>query len=505
MDIIRIVQGSITEVESDALVVNLFEGVESPGGATGAVDRALNGAISELIKTGEITGKLYRTTLLHTYGRIAPRRVLIVGLGKSTDFDYATAMKVTGTAIRLLREKGIRKVTSIVHGAGIGNLDPANAARAVAEGAIIGHYRGNFYKTSDDRPGVVKELVMVEQDTSKIQAMERGLREGFILGTATNDARAMSDEPSNHMTPTLLAERARDVAREAGLGFEVLESEQMRQLGMGGLMGVAQGSAEPPKMVVMKYHAGDNRPTLGLVGKGLTFDTGGISIKPHEGMQNMKYDMSGGAAVIGAMKAVSCLKPNINVLGVVPATENMPSGTAYKPGDVIKCSNGKTVEIISTDAEGRMILADALVYAVKQGASCLVDVATLTGSCAIALGNNVTGIMGNEVDFTRTVTKAANLAGEKVWELPLPPEYKDQLKSDIADMKNCGTRYGGALTAGLFLKEFADDLPWVHMDIAGTSDSDSDEPYRSRGATGVGVRTMALLAVSLAESDSQEA
>jgi leucyl aminopeptidase len=498
---IRVVQGSITEVESDALIVNLFEGVTSPGGGTGAVDRALGGIITDLIASGEISGKLNKTALIHTQGKIAPKRVLVVGLGKSEDFDYIAAGKVSGTAARFLREKGARKVTTIVHGAGIGGLDPKDSARAVVEGAIIGLYDGDLYKTSnEDKLSETEEFVIVERDSAKIAEFEAGAREGQVLASAANEVRDLANEPANRMTPIILAERAQEMAAKAGLEIEVLDQDRMAELGMGGLLGVAQGSTQPPRLIFMRYGGKEGGPTLALVGKGLTFDSGGISIKPSEGMQDMKYDMSGGAAVIGAMKAIAELKPAINVIGVVPASENMPGGSAYKPGDVIRFYNGKTTEVITTDAEGRMILADAITYAIKQGATHLVDIATLTGSCVVALGHDITGVMGNNREFTGRLMNAARLTGEKCWELPLPPEYKEQLKSEIADFKNIGTRWGGALTGGLFLKEFVEDLPWVHLDIAGTADSDAEEPYRAKGATGVGTRMLAMLGILMSNT-----
>jgi leucyl aminopeptidase len=496
---IRVMQGSITEVESDALVVNLFEGVTVPGGATGAVDRALGGKITELIQAGEITGKANKTALIHTFGKIAPKRILVVGLGKSEDFDYIASAKAAGSAAKFLRDKGVRTITSIVHGAGIGGFEPLDAARATVEGTIIALYRGGLYKTSDEDETEVESFTIVEMDPEKIPEFEAGALEGRVLADATNDARTLTNEPSNIMTPTALADHARQVAEEYNLDIVILDREQMEALGMGGLLSVAQGSAQPPKLICLSYKAEGERPTLGLIGKGITFDSGGISIKPSEGMMDMKCDMAGGASVIHAMRAIADLKPNINVIGVVPAAENMPSGSAFRPGDVIKCYSGKTVEIVTTDAEGRMIVADAITFAIEKGANYLVDIATLTGSCVVALGQNVTGIMGNDEWLMDNVTDAAMLAGEQVWELPMPCEYMEQLKSEIADVKNCGTRWGGALTGGLFLKEFAQDLPWVHMDIAGTSDSDKDEPYRAKGATGVGVRTLALLAMRLGE------
>lgn len=501
---VRVFCGSITGVDSDALIVNLFEGVGSPGGATGAVDAALGGAISELIASGEISGKLAEVALLHTFGRIAPRRVLVVGLGKRTSFDQAAVRKVSGVAARALRKKGVRSVTSIVHGAGIGGLSPLDAARSVVEGTLLALYQGDLYKTSDENPGGIETFTIVELDEDKVEAFETGARQGQILAGATNEARVLADEPANKMTPVLLAMRAREVAERFGLGYEELDEKRMADLGMNALLSVAKGSEQPPRLIVLRHEAGTDRPTVAFVGKGLTFDSGGISIKPHEGLHMMKYDMCGGASVIGAMSAVAQLKPNINVLGLVPASENMPSGTAYRPGDVVETMDGKTVEIITTDAEGRMILADAITYALRQGVNYLVDVATLTGACAVALGPGYTGVMTNNPGLLTVLKDAAQLAGERVWELPLPGEYMENLRSSIADFKNVGPRYGGAIYGGLFIKEFVGDIPWVHMDIAGTAYSSRDEGsisdgYMASGATGVGVRTLAMLAARLAE------
>jgi leucyl aminopeptidase len=289
------------------------------------------------------------------------------------------------------------------------------------------------------------------------------------------------------------------MADRFGIQCETHDENWMRDHGMGGLLAVAAGSVQPPRLIVMRYKSEGATRTLGLVGKGLTFDSGGISIKPSDGMHDMKFDMSGGAAVIQAMRAIAELKPRINVIGVVPASENLPSGSAYKPGDIIRTMAGKTVEIITTDAEGRMILSDAMSYARELGVDMMVDVATLTGACVVALGHDYSGIMGNDARLLSAVQEAATAAGEKVWELPLPPEYMDQLKSEYADFKNCGERWGGALTGGLFLKQFACDTPWVHMDIAGPADTSKETSYRSAGATGVAVRTLAMLAMRLAE------
>ena len=501
---VRVVQGSITEVESDALIVNLFEGVTSPGGATDAVDQALGGMITEIINNKEIIGKLMETALLHTQGKIMSKRVLVVGLGKSEEFDLSAARKASGAAIRFLRGIGARTVTSIVHGAGIGGFNPKDAARATVEGTILGLYQSDIYKKKEDDRGEVGFFTIVERDAGKIPDIEAGIREGQILADATNDARTLGNEPSNIMTPTVLAERAREAADRFGLEYEMLNADRMGQLGMEALLCVARGSAQPPTFSVLRYRAGKNKPTVAFIGKGITFDSGGISIKPSEGMQMMKFDMTGGAAVIQAMRAVAELKPKINVIGLIPATENMVDGKSYRPGDVIKCSNGKTVEITTTDAEGRMILCDAITYAVKQGVNYIVDVATLTGGCVVALGYDITGIMGNNRDLIEKLQEAAKLSGERVWELPLPSDYKDMLKSSIADFTNAGGRYGSAIQGGLFLQEFVEDIPWIHMDIAGTAYTGKGEgpagveKYMASGATGVAVRTLAMLAVRLA-------
>ena len=502
---LRIIRGSITEIESDALIVNLFEGVTIPGGATGAVDGALHGLISESIARKEISGKLMETAFLHTNGKIGPKRVLVIGLGKSEDFDLRAVRNVSGAAIRFLREKGARSVTTIVHGAGIGALGMKEAARAVVEGTIIGLYRSDLYKKQEEPRNEIETFTIVEQNENKMVDLSAGAREGRILAEATNDARTLSNEPSNRMTPTILAERALKVAEEFGLGIEVLDEKKIAELKMGGLLSVAQGSIEPPRFIILRYHAGKDKKTLALVGKGITFDSGGISLKPGEGMQHMKYDKSGAAAVIHAMRAISELKPDINVIGLVPATENMPGGSAYKPADVITCMSGKTVEVLNTDAEGRMILCDGLTYAVQEGADYIIDIATLTGACVVALGNDYTGIMGNNRELIDRLKESADISGERMWELPLPKEYKELLKSNFADLANIGNRWGGAIQGGIFLQEFVEDVPWIHMDIAGTADTcfsggpASSDKYMSPGATGVGVRTMTTLAMMLAK------
>ena len=501
---LRVVVGDITKIEVDALIVNLFEGVSQPGGATAAVDKALDGAITQLIDAGEIKGKLGELALIHTLGKIPARRVLIAGLGRKAQFDLDKVRRIVAEACRLLRTKGARRVATIAHGTGVGGIEPAASAQAIAEGAILGLYTFRKHVTKEPETGEIEELLIVERDEGKLLQLERGCRVGKVVAEATNFARDMINEPANFMTPSEMAEVATRVAAQYNLECTVLEREQMQELGMGALLGVAQGSHQAPKFIVLEYEGdSSSERTLGLVGKGITFDSGGISIKPSEGMADMKGDMAGGATVIATLRALAELKPMINVTGLIPATENLPGGAALKPGDILKAMNGKTIEIVSTDAEGRLILADALSYARKRGLSLLVDVATLTGACRIALGTICTGAFTNNQELLNKFIKAAEAAGECVWQMPMFEEYKEGNKSDVADIKNSGGRNGGAITAAQFLSEFVEDTPWVHLDVAGTSMSDKDKGYLVKGATGVGVRTLVNLALVLAEEQTR--
>ena len=497
---VKVVSGDITKLSLGAIIVNLFEGVKSPGGATGAVDRALGGVIAQLIAEGEIKGKLNEITLIHSLGKIEPARVVVAGLGKEKDLDLRRIRGVAAEACRFLRKAGVERVGTIAHGAGTGGIDSEKAVQAVAEGTILGLYTFRKHQTKESEQGEIKEMLIVEQDESKLPQMERGCAKGIVLAEATNLARDMANEPANYMTPTDMAEVARKVAQDYGLECQVMERDEMEQLSMGALLGVAQGSRQPPKFIILSYK-GDKRSksALGFVGKGLTFDSGGISIKPSEGMGEMKGDMAGGATVIAAMRALGQLRPKINVTGVIPAAENLPSSTALKPGDILRAMNGKSIEIVSTDAEGRLILADALSYARKLELSPVIDVATLTGACRVALGDFCSGAFGNNEELIVKVIKAGEEAGECMWQMPMYEEYKELNKSDVADIKNVGKRWGGAISAAQFLAEFAEDTPWVHLDIAGTSESDKDKAFLVKGATGVGVRTLVNLALALAQ------
>ena len=501
---IKVIAGDIAGIEADAILLNHFEDMKSPDGETAAVDRALGGAVSQLIKQGEIKGKLNEITMLHSFGKLPAARVVVVGLGKQSDLSVNKVRGAVAETCRWLRSREISTIATVPQGANINKIGPGDAAQAIAEGALLGTYTFRKHMTKkEDKPGEIKQLSIVGASQLKSQ-LEKGADKGRIISEATNLARDMVNEPANYMTPTDMAETAARLARERGLEITVLDLEQMKKLGMGGMLGVSRGSRQPPKFMILNYKGGTAKePDIALVGKGITFDSGGISIKPSEKLEEMKGDMAGGAAVIAAMAAISQLKPKINVMALIPATENLPDGNALKPGDVLTAMNGKTMEIISTDAEGRLVLADALSYAKKHGAKKMVDAATLTGACRIALGDICTGAFGNNQELIDRVIAAGNEAGELVWQMPMFDEYGEQNKSDVADVKNVGGRLAGAITAAKFLAEFVDDTPWVHLDIAGTSLTDKERGYQIKGATGVPVRTLVNLVVSLAQKPSK--
>ena len=488
---IKVVVGDIAGIEADAIVVNLFEGVERPGGATGAVDEALDGAIAKLIEQGEIKGKLDEVHVIHSLGKVPARVVAVVGLGKQSEFTLDKIRGVAAEFCRSLRKLNCRRIATIVHGGGVDGIEPGVACQAMVEGGLLGLYSFRKHITKEPDYGDVEELLIVERDAAKLQALEEGCRTGRVTAEATVLARDLVNEPANHMTPSDMAKVAEKLAKAHGLGLTVLDREQMEKEGMGAILGVARGSRQPPKLIVLSYK-GDKTvsETLGFVGKGITFDSGGISIKPSDGMAEMKGDMAGAAAVLSALSAIAQLKLRVNVTAVTPATENLPGGNATKPGDILKAVNGKTIEVVNTDAEGRLILADALGYAVKQGLSPLVDVATLSGACHVALGRLCSGVFSNDQELADRLIKAGAEAGERLWQMPMYEEYKEQNKSEVADIKNTGGRWGGAITAAQFLVEFVGDTPWVHIDIAGTSDNDKERGYLVKGATGVGVRTL---------------
>ncbi len=471
----------IVDFDTDALIVPVFEGKKDT--RFGAAD---------LIESGEITGKSLDLVLLHHVPGVAAKRILLAGAGTVEKFDTAEMRKLTGAAIRYLKPKSVKRVALALES---GYANPEYACAAV-EGAILGDYETDRYKTAaDDKKSVESFTVVLESDGN---GLGEGSERGRIVAEAQNFTRDLVNEPGNRLTPAKVAEAARTMAAEFGLDCEVLDRPQMEQLGMGALLGVAQGSDEPPALVIVRYKPAQSKggAHLGLVGKGVTFDTGGISIKPADGMEKMKYDMAGGAAMLGAMRALAQLKPPIPVSAFIPCVENMPGSRAQRPGDIVTTMSGKTVEVINTDAEGRLILADAITYARKQGCTHLVDAATLTGAIVIALGHYNVGLFANEEALRDRVLTAAKCEGERMWPMPLEEEYKEYLKSPFADLPNVGGRWGGAITAAMFLKEFAGDTPWVHLDIAGTAWLDDGKPFLAKGPSGVAVRTLVRLAMT---------
>jgi leucyl aminopeptidase len=486
---IKTAAGEITGLRAGAIIVSHYEKKRRPEGAAAAIDRALDGAITRLIKQGDIKGKLNEMTLLHSLGRLPAGRVLVVGLGKKAELTPNRVRGAVAEACRYLRGKNVTSAVTAVLGAGVNRIGTGAAVQAVTEGALLGLYSFRRHISREQNSfGEIKELRIAGRGrTALVRAIERGR----IAAEAANRARDMVNEPSNFMTPSDMAEAARSLAGEFGLGIEVFERDRMEELGMGGLLGVSRGSQQPPKFIVLSYKGNDSDTIdLALVGKGITFDSGGIDIKPSEAMHEMKGDMAGGASVMAALTALAQLKPKINVTGLIPATENLPSGNAMKPGDIISAMNGKTIEVLNTDAEGRLILADALSYAKKLGARAIIDIATLTGACHVALGDVCSGAFTNDQRLADRLIAAGRETGELLWQLPMYDEYKEQLKSDIADIKNIGGRYGGAISAAKFLAEFIDGTPWVHLDIAGTYYTDREKGYIVKGATGIPVRTL---------------
>ena len=497
---IKVVHGDISTRDVGAIVVNLFEDVKRLDGATGAVDDALDGAISSLIGEGEIKGKQGEITLIHTFGKISSPRVVVLGLGAPKKFDSNVARNTSGTVARYIQKLGVKKMATITHGTNIGGLETSESVIAVVEGTLLGKYRFNDYKStkSNDK---LEVLEITEIDKSKIQEIKEASIEAKLLVEATTLCRDMVNTPANDMTPTTLSERALDIAATSDLDSNIMDREHMQELGMGALLGVAQGSKEDPKLIELHYKGDPENEAnnLAIVGKGITFDSGGISLKPAANMGAMKGDMAGGAAVISAMKAIAALKPKINVSGFVAAAENMPGGSAQRPGDVVKTMTGKTIEIDNTDAEGRLVLADTVAYAHSKGFSRIVDVATLTGAIITTLGYTCTGVFGNSQLLTDAIIECGRQTGEKMWHLPTFEEYKDLYKSDIADIKNTGGRPAGSITGALIIGEFVGDAEWAHLDIAGTSMAKSTTCHAPKGATGVPVRTLVKLTQVLAE------
>ena len=492
--VLRVNFAAPPDVATDLLVVPVFEQDTLADPDLDGLDLATGGEIERARGSGEFRPKpneLFVTPVGEE--KWAARRVALVGVGAKGEGGLERLRTAVATVAKDARHRRIRRLAVVLRH----EFPSSDAAQVIAEGLLLGGFDDRRYRTANDS-SVLPPLDSCEIVATRSEGIdvEGALRTGAALATAANLARELSNEPANFLPPAVFAERARAHVGEQGITVEVLEEEAIRKLGMGMLLGVARGSVEPPRLVVMRHAPADapDRPVLGLVGKGVTFDSGGISIKPADGMDLMKRDMAGGAAVVGAMRAIGALKLGVRVIGVVPMVENMPGGRAMKPGDVLTSASGKTVEVLNTDAEGRLILGDALWYAQYLGATHLVDVATLTGACVIALGKVASGLFGYPTSWVETVQKAAARAGERVWPLPLYEDYREQLRSEIADLVNTGGRAGGASTAASFLQAFSEGTPWAHVDIAGTAWLDEARPDSTKGATGVMVRTLVELA-----------
>jgi len=507
-----------SKLETDCLVVVVLDRSEKdqaekdkPSPSIEGADTAVRNAAKDVIASGEVTAKMFETTLLHRPTGLKAKRLLLLGGGRAKTFSATELRKLAGTAVRTLKGKSVRSFALVLPESAApkealpekataestsseSSISAPDAVRAIVEGAFIGDFDPGYYKSGRDKEKDQKidTVTIVAKSDDKFSELEAALHTGRIVAESQNFTRDLVNEPSNHMTPTILAERAKKMSSEVGLHCEVYGADKIRQLKMGAFWGVAQGSDEPPALIVLRYDpVGAVKDVhLGLVGKGVTFDTGGISIKPAEGMEKMKYDMAGAAAMIGAMRAIALLKPKVKVTAVICATENMPSGKAQKPGDVQIAMSGKSIEIINTDAEGRLILADGLSYARQLGCTHLVDAATLTGAVVVALGYVNAGIFASSDDMYERFAKANQQAGEKMWRLPLDDEYKELIKSNIADMVNAGSRYGGAIFAAMFLKEFAEDTPWIHLDIAGTAWMEDNKPWIAKGPSGIALRSL---------------
>lgn len=451
------------------------------------MDESTRQAASHVLSSGEFKARAMETLLLHNPQGLMATRLLLIGLGNVTQISIHDLRRAAGTAVRFAKPRSIRSLTILPPA----NFGTAHTFRAIAEGAIVADFDSDTYRTDRKDQSIASLTILVSEPGKK--AAEAGLREGVIVAESQNFARSLTNEPGNRMTPTMLGQKAAEMAEEFGLKCDVYGAEKLHELKMGAFWSVAQGSNEPPALIVMTYEPADapTEPVLGLVGKGITFDTGGISLKPADNMEKMKYDMAGGAAMIGAMRAIAQLRPKVKVIGIVCAAENMPSGKAQKPGDIQIAMSGKSIEVINTDAEGRLVLADGLYYARQLGATHLIDAATLTGAIAIALGQVNAGVFSNDDPTYARFANALETSGEKFWRLPVEDDYRDQIQSSIADIRNTGlTRYGGATNAAMFLKEFVDETPWVHLDIAALAWLDAEKPWIAKGPSGVAVRSI---------------
>ena len=486
-----------SSIQADAIVTYVFDKENKIDGILSDIDHAMDGHLAALVATGELTGKALELVLVHFPEGLDAKRLLLVGAGKPEKFAPSDLRKIAGTALRYLKSRGVKKFIFLTRE---GERGPA-AAQAVTEGLGVADFESNKYQTDKKTNREIQSVLLSGFDANQNGNLPQAVEHGRIIAESQNFARDLINEPSNRLTPRMLAGRAEAMAKEVGLGVEILDERKISELKMGALIGVAQGSVEPPRVIVIRYtpeKARPDAPVLGLIGKAVTFDTGGISIKPADNMEKMKYDMGGGATMLGAMRAIAYLKPSVPVIAVIPATENMPGGRAQKPGDVQVAMSGKTIEVINTDAEGRMVLADGVFYARKLGCTHLIDAATLTGAIQVALANVHVGAFGTPREYLDQFLESAKAVGEKMWPMPMDDEYEEMIKSNIADIRNTGSgKGGGAITGAWFIKEFAEDTPWIHLDIAATCWVDDGKPWLAKGPTGVAIRSIVDFAMKL--------
>ena len=475
----------------DAIVFGIFEGETSLDGAPHLADTAMNGAIRELLEYGDFEGEFKQTSVLYTRGTIAAPRIGLVGLGKSEAFNLEKARQAAGKIAISIRDLGAKTFAIPLP-----SDTPKEMVQAVVEGCLLGLYEFNTHKTQNlDKIKALEAITFIVEDEASIPVVGQAIEVGDTIAGGTILARDLSNQPSNYLTPTMLAEKAQTIADTTGLKCEIFELAQLKEKGFGALVGVAQGSQEEPRFIILEHIPdGEEKDTVVFVGKGITFDSGGLSLKPSRGMEEMKHDMSGAAAVLGAMQAIGRLRPNLHVIGLIAATENLPSGTAQKPGDVVKSYAGKTIEILNTDAEGRLVLADALGYAAKYDPKAVIDLATLTGAVITALGHFAAGLLGTDDNLIEKIKDAADKTHERVWQLPLWEDYDEGIKSAVADVQNIGDGTAGTIAGAVFLKKFAEGYPWAHLDIAGTAWGVEGSSYIPKGASGYGVRLLVQLA-----------
>ncbi len=494
MNIMRIKpkQGRVDTEIADALVLLHCEGEGLSKEDAVLLDRPLGGALRELLHSKEFEGKANEVVLFHTHGKIPAKRLILIGLGKKTTLGLDQFRQAMGHAVKRVRSVKSRTFAVALPGLTPRDCSPLDVAQAMAEGAILGSYQFTTYRSDASTSKDLTAMTVLTPHKSELGQISEGIRRGVATAEATVFVRDLSNHPSNVMTPTRIAHEAKSVAKETGISLKILDQKDMEVLGMGALLGVAKGSHEPPKFIILQYHGAkrkDEQPVV-LVGKTITFDTGGISLKPAENMEQMKADMTGGAEVLATIRAAARLKLPLNLISILPVAENMPGGRAMRPGDVVTTLSGKTVEVQNTDAEGRLILSDGLAYATRFKPAALIDIATLTGACVVALGQFAIGMFGTDTRLTEAIRQAGLRAGERVWEMPLWEDYFEQLRSDVADMRNIGGRGGGMITAALFLSKFVGDCPWVHLDIASTDWSERERAYIPKGPTGIGTRLL---------------